>query len=140
MTKAKTDSFRYTADVVALTPDGSVQLVERGWPPHQGSWTLPGWHVDPGETSLAAAARELPEETGVHVTTADSLRPIGFWDGPTAARAAGPSPLRTRPSSPPKPTSLPGTTPAPSAGGPWPTCLSWRSTTPPSSTRPSLRP
>lgn len=80
----ETESFetiRYTADVVALTPDGSVLLIERGWPPHEGAWALPGGHVDPGETSLAAAARELAEETGVHVT-ADSLRPIGVWDAP----------------------------------------------------------
>ena len=31
--------------------------------------------------SLAAAARELAEETDVHVPT-DSLRPIGVWDAP----------------------------------------------------------
>lgn len=31
--------------------------------------------------SLAAAARELAEETDVHVPT-DSLRPIGVWDTP----------------------------------------------------------
>lgn len=56
-------------------------MIQRGWPPHEGAWALPGGHVDPGETSLAAAARELVEETGVTVT-ADDLRQIGVWDAP----------------------------------------------------------
>ncbi|MGW3060714.1 NUDIX domain-containing protein [Streptomyces goshikiensis] len=41
----------------------------------------PGGHVDPSETSRAAAARELAEEAGVQVAAAD-LRQIGVWDSP----------------------------------------------------------
>ena len=44
--------------------DGRVLLIERAKPP-VGLWSLPGGHVEFGETARAAALRELREETGV---------------------------------------------------------------------------
>jgi 8-oxo-dGTP diphosphatase len=75
------ETIRYTADIVVVTDDGHLLLIERGWDPYEGHWALPGGHVDPGETSLDAAARELTEETGVRVDPAD-LAPIGVFDAP----------------------------------------------------------
>jgi 8-oxo-dGTP diphosphatase len=72
----------YAADVVLLAmKDGEphVLLIERGWPPFQGSWALPGGHVDEGETSLQAAHRELAEETGVAVP---ELHRVDVYDEP----------------------------------------------------------
>lgn len=75
------ETIRYTADVVVTTPDDHVLLIERGWAPFKGMWALPGGHVDAGETSLAAAVRELAEEAGVYATEVD-LTLLGVWDGP----------------------------------------------------------
>jgi len=55
---------------LAVTLDGvgdtaRALLVQRRNPPDAGLWGFPGGHVEPGETALEAAARELAEETGV---------------------------------------------------------------------------
>ncbi|MEU3226775.1 NUDIX hydrolase [Streptomyces sp. NPDC006976] len=72
------ETIRYTADVV-LFADRHVLLIERGWDPFKTRWALPGGHVDKGESSLDASARELKEETGITVPTAD-LRQVGAFD------------------------------------------------------------
>ncbi|MFD8597469.1 NUDIX domain-containing protein [Kitasatospora sp. NPDC059646] len=74
------EAIRYTADVVAVR-HGRVLLIERGHDPYAGLLALPGGHVDAGETALAAAARELHEETGVQVDPADLVF-IGVYDEP----------------------------------------------------------
>ena len=54
----------------ALLRGDSVLLVERAKPPRAGLWSLPGGHIEPGETAVAAAERELLEETGLAATCA----------------------------------------------------------------------
>jgi 8-oxo-dGTP diphosphatase len=56
--------------------DGKVLLVQRAKPP-VGLWSLPGGHVEFGETTLAAAERELLEESGV---TADLTAFVGLYE------------------------------------------------------------
>lgn len=54
---------------LAVTLRGDeVLLVRRRNPPDAGLWGFPGGHVEPGETALQCAARELAEETGVIAT------------------------------------------------------------------------
>ncbi len=47
--------------------EGRLLVVERGKPPAEGVWALPGGSVELGETLGEAAEREVLEETGVVV-------------------------------------------------------------------------
>lgn len=49
----------------AIFRNGEVLLAERGKAPMAGIWSLPGGHVEAGETVRAAVLREICEETGV---------------------------------------------------------------------------
>ena len=47
--------------------NGHVLLVRRDRPPAEGKWSLPGGLVNLGETTEAAAVREVAEECGLRV-------------------------------------------------------------------------
>ncbi len=54
--------------VAALIFDGDrVLVIQRGKPPGEGLWSLPGGKLEAGETLARAVAREVQEETGLVV-------------------------------------------------------------------------
>lgn len=50
-----------------LQKDGKYLLVQEHLPKAYGKWNLPAGHVDPGESTVNAAVREVKEETGLVV-------------------------------------------------------------------------
>ena len=51
----------HSAGGIVLNKQGAVLLANQ----HGDSWSLPKGHLDPGEEPLAAAKREIAEETGI---------------------------------------------------------------------------
>lgn len=68
-----TERRTISAVSVALVRDDTVLLVKRALEPSRGLYAFPGGRVESGETSEAAARRELLEETGM---TAANLSPL----------------------------------------------------------------
>lgn len=68
---------------VVVRRGNALLLVERGHPPLEGLWSVPGGAVELGETTRAAAAREVEEETGIAIavgrllTVVDRMVPDG---------------------------------------------------------------
>lgn len=50
---------------VVFDAAGRLLLIQRGNPPAQGQWSLPGGRVEPGEDGPQAVVRELREETSL---------------------------------------------------------------------------
>jgi 8-oxo-dGTP diphosphatase len=68
-----------TVDCVVFDDSDRLLLIRRRHPPFAGQFALPGGFVDPGETTEAAARRELLEETGLQ---ARDLRLLGVYSKP----------------------------------------------------------
>lgn len=77
--KAKEGIVRF-ADVIIFRPDHKFLILQRafGDGPTKQQWCIPGGHVDPGETFIEAAARELFEETGFKKLDTE-LREVGVY-------------------------------------------------------------
>lgn len=61
------------AALAVVIHEGAALLVQRANAPGAGLWGFPGGHVEWGETVMAAAARELREETSVVATPRDFI-------------------------------------------------------------------
>ena len=70
-----------TVDVVLFGYDGKgalkLLLIQRGGPPFQGQWALPGGFVEMDEDLERSALRELEEETGVRDIYLEQLYTFG---------------------------------------------------------------
>ena len=58
-----------------------VLLIRRGKAPRLGQWSIPGGHVEWGETAAEAAVREVLEETGCAVEIACLCDVVDWIDG-----------------------------------------------------------
>ena len=57
-----------SSDCIIFSKTGNdikVLLIKRAYDPYKEFWAFPGGFVDPDETTLQAAKRELMEETGI---------------------------------------------------------------------------
>ncbi len=69
------------AGAVVQDDVGRVLLVLRAHDPEAGCWTIPGGHVDPGESLEECARREVREETGLDVVIGRELGTVDIPHG-----------------------------------------------------------
>lgn len=76
--------FYVTVDMVVLSNGAvpSVLLVRRGALPYEGRLALPGGFVEQYESLDAAATRELREETGVDLDSAERFEQLRAYGAP----------------------------------------------------------
>lgn len=69
------DPLRHAATTVGVAGGAAFLLCQRAidMSRHAGQWALPGGRVEPGETPIEAALRELDEELGIQLTAQSVL-------------------------------------------------------------------
>ncbi len=72
-----------SAGGVVLNQKNQVVVVNQ----NRDSWSLPKGHIDPGETALQAATREIREETGL--TRLTLVRELGTYERTRIAPGGG---------------------------------------------------
>lgn len=71
-----------TVDAVVCAA-GHLLLIRRGRAPGQGLWAVPGGFLEPGDTLLQSALRELAEETGLPANEVEeAFRGVKVFDAP----------------------------------------------------------
>jgi 8-oxo-dGTP pyrophosphatase MutT (NUDIX family) len=73
-------AIRMNAGGVVLNSKEEVAVVSQ----HGNSWSLPKGGIDPGEEALAAARREIAEETGI--TELQYIRDLGTYERSAIAK------------------------------------------------------
>lgn len=78
---ASSRAIRAAVSILVINNEGKVLLTRRGktMRAFPGFWVLPGGHVDPNERLCEAAAREISEETGLEVSSAEA-RVLCAWE------------------------------------------------------------
>ena len=80
MPKFRLPTLTMTTDIVIFSIRGErleILLIQRGNPPFQGNWALPGGLVEQDEDLDVCARRELEEETGVTGLELEQLHAFG---------------------------------------------------------------
>ena len=75
-----------SAGGIVVNPRGQILVVSQ----HGTSWSLPKGHVEDGEELLAAARREIYEESGVE--RLELVRALGSYERPRISAAGGTDP------------------------------------------------
>jgi 8-oxo-dGTP diphosphatase len=69
-------SLPIAAAIAVVLRGERLLLVRRSHKPDAGRWGFPGGKIEPGETVIAAALRELAEETGVTAEPVEVLTAV----------------------------------------------------------------
>ncbi len=73
------NTYRKNAGVIIVGQDGRVLVFERIEMRRHGVWQFPQGGIDPGETPLQTALRELAEETGLEPSAVELIDEYPDW-------------------------------------------------------------